>query len=182
MNYTTVENVKGYLGIANTVDDALLERLVESVSAFVDTWLNRKFDTETFTDTFDGTGGQAWVCRNYPLLSVSEVKVNEQIVPSAPDTRESGYRFDRVRVVLSGNYTFLRGGLNCAVTYQAGYADVPADVQQACIEIIAHRYREKDRIGLNSKGLAGETISFSRDAMPESARFVLDKYKKVVPN
>jgi hypothetical protein len=177
---TSVENVKGYLGITATGDDPLLERLVNAASAYIAQYLNREFGEAQYTDTFDGTNGQVWMFRNYPVMSVQSVMVGVNEIPAAPSLQERGYRFDERRLVLQG-YTFLQGMLNCAVTYTADFENVP-DIEQACIEIVANRYREKDRIGLMSKGLAGETITFSQKDIPNSARDVLRVYRKVVPN
>ena len=47
--------------------------------------------------------------------------------------------------------------------------------------MIAMRYREKDRIGLTSKGLAGETTGYSQKDMADSTRHILSQYRKVAP-
>lgn len=180
MNLTTVENVKGYLGISVASDDALLDRLVSSASAYIQSWLNRSFALTTYTDTFDGMGFNSRMVSNYPITAVTSVLVDTQAIPLAPNTLASGYAFAERKVVLRG-YTFNSGVLNCSVTYTAGYASVPPEIGQACIEIVANRYREKDRIGLTSKGLAGETIAYSQKDFPDSVRTILNNYKKVVP-
>jgi hypothetical protein len=177
---TTVEAVKNYLGINATADDPLLERLVGAASDYIAQYLNRSFGESQYTDTFDGNMGQVWMFRSYPVLSVQSVTVGTYTVPAAPNAQEAGYRFDERRLVLQG-YTFIKGMLNCSVAYTADFSN-NADIEQACIEVVANRYREKDRIGLVSKGLAGETITFSQKDIPASARDVLRVYRKVVPN
>ena len=180
MNLTTIENVKGYLGISVATDDALLDRLVTSASAYIQSWLNRTFFAQTYTDTFDGMGFNSRMVSNYPILSVTNVIVDTQSIPLAPNALASGYVIAERRIMLRG-YQFNSGVLNCSVTYTAGYASVPPEIGQACIEIVANRYREKDRIGLTSKGLAGETIAYSQKDFPDSVRTILNNYKKVVP-
>ena len=47
------------------------------------------------------------------------------------------------------------------VSYTAGYATVPAGVQQAVTELVGEAFRRRDRIGQTSKSLGGqETTSF----------------------
>ena len=58
---------------------------------------------------------------------------------------------------------------------------MPAEIEQACIEVIAIRYKERDRIGQVSKSIGGETVSFSQKDFPDSVRTILNNYKKVVP-
>lgn len=180
MNLTTVENVKGYLAINTAADDALLDRLVTSASEYIQTWLNRSLGVATYSEVFDGTNSNVRMVANYPITAVQSVTVDTQSIALASDALSSGYGFAERRVVLRG-YRFTQGVLNCTINYTAGYAAVPADLGQACIEMVANRYREKDRIGLVSKGLAGETIAFSQKDMPDAVRTVLNVYKKVVP-
>lgn len=177
---TTIENVKSYLGIGTDVDDELLEQLVGAASQFIQTWLNRQFGRAPYADTFDGTGGRVWMFRNYPVARVSAVTVNGQSIPAYSAAHPSGYKFDDKRLVLE-HYVFDAGLLNCSVSYLAG-PDVTPDIDQACVELVAARYREKDRVGLVSKGLAGETTAFSQKDMPDSVKTLLRNYKKVVPN
>lgn len=182
MLLTNVENVKQYLGINSEQDDALLQSLVQSASGFIQSWLNRQFELQEYTDVWDGTDLYTYMFKAYPVQSISSVVVNSINVPASSGPKISGYAFDERRLVIRGNYTFLKGLLNCSVTYRAGFDDVPFEIEQACIELIANRYKEKDRIGLQSKGLAGETIAFSMKDMPADVKTILTNYKKVIPS
>lgn len=177
---TTVENVKQYLGIGNPNDDTLLDQLVDAASKFIQTWLNRDFGVQSYIDKLDGTNGDSLMTKNYPIVSITQVKVDETIIPLATSSLDAGYTFNDTRVSLQG-YAFYRGKNNVKISYTAGMA-VPADVEQAATELVAHRYREKDRIGMESKGLAGETITYSQKDMPSDVRTLLNNYKKVIPN
>lgn len=177
---TTVENVKNYLGINSPNDDALLDRLVTAASDYIQKWLNRNFGAQEYVEKQNGQDMDVCMVRNYPIISVAEVKVGEVVVPPATSTLDAGYVYNDTSIMLQG-YVFPRGKNNVKFTYTAGI-DTPSDVEQACIELIAHRYKERDRIGLVSKGLAGETTAFSQKDMPESVRTLLATYKKVIPN
>jgi hypothetical protein len=48
-------------------------------------------------------------------------------------------------------------------------------------ELVALRYRERDRIGHRSKSLAGERVTFVTAALPESARAMLAPWQQVAP-
>jgi hypothetical protein len=61
------------------------------------------------------------------------------------------------------------------------YGTSPYDVEQACIELVANRAKEKERIGIASKSVANESVSFSQKDMSESTRSVLQQYKNVIP-
>jgi hypothetical protein len=75
-------------------------------------------------------------------------------------------------------YVFSRGFQNVVVGYTAGYAATPPEIEQACIELVALRYKERDRIGQASKNLAGEVVSFAQKDMPADVQTMLAQYRR----
>jgi hypothetical protein len=66
--------------------------------------------------------------------------------------------------------------------YTAGYAVTPPDLAQACVELVALRYRERTRIGEVSKSMGGaETVSYSQKDMADSIRTLIQQYRIVAP-
>lgn len=79
-----------------------------------------------------------------------------------------------------GNYAFAAADAGSEVLIS--YSFVPADLEQACIELVAERYRYKDRIGESSKTIGGQvTAAFSLKDMPDYVRELLQPYMSVVP-
>lgn len=74
-----------------------------------------------------------------------------------------------------------REGLEYNYQFTQGLPEVPADVDFACCELVALRYKEKDRIGEISKNLAGQTVSYSQKDISDFGRSVIDQYKRVTP-
>jgi hypothetical protein len=178
---TTLANVKGWLGLTNTAtDDALLARLITAYSSYIQTWLNRLIAIVAYSETRSGTGRTAMAAADYPLVSVSLVQVDGFAIPASPDGIQPGYYFDENTIYLVG-YAFNRGRANVKLAYTAGFASTPPELEQATIELIALRYKEKERIGHQSKTLAGETVSFYIKDFPDSVQTILNNYKKVVP-
>lgn len=79
----------------------------------------------------------------------------------------------------AGVYTFsvADAGAVVAITY----ANIPADIEQAAIDMIGVRYKEKDRIGQVSKAVGTETVSFTQKDMSAATATLLMQYRKVVP-
>lgn len=177
---TTLANVKQYLGIANAGDDALLTSLVSRISANVQNWLNRNILSAAYTETLDGNGGFALVFKNYPVTAVTSLTIDTLVIPLAANSTQSGFMWNADKIVLNG-YRFTRAMQNVVVSYAAGYATVPADLEEAVIELIGFAYKSRDRIGLASKGLAGEQTNFITKDMPETVRTVLNQYKRLIP-
>lgn len=80
----------------------------------------------------------------------------------------------------AGVYTFNSADTGKGVLIS--YSFTPADLEQACIELIAERYKYKDRIGQNSKSLGGqETVSFSTKSLNDYTSDLLYPYQRVIP-
>jgi hypothetical protein len=81
--------------------------------------------------------------------------------------------------VSNGVYTFAAADSGSSVLIS--YSFIPFDIEQACIEMVAERYRYKDRIGTASKTLGGqETMAYSLKDMQDYVRLMLQPYKKVI--
>ncbi|WP_051516914.1 head-tail connector protein [Herbaspirillum sp. RV1423] len=182
IDLTTLANVKQWLKIdpAMTDDDVLLQRLITAISGFIQTWLNRSFAITPYIETLDGKGKTRMMCSNYPVTAVAGVTINGQPVPASADIFSPGYYFDQYKIGLR-SFCFVKGESNVVLSYSAGFANTPPEIEQACIETIALRYSEKDRVGYSSKTLAGETVAFTITDFPKSAMTVMNNYKKVIP-
>jgi hypothetical protein len=180
---TTLANVKAYLPTSNATDDQLLSRLISALSAFVQTWLNRTIAQAPYTDVINGIGGNRVQFQNYPVTAVTSLTIDGQTVPAAATPVQSGwtgYVFDAQQIMVSG-FRFTRGWQNISIAYTAGYATTPLDIEQAVIEIITLRYKQRDQIGFNSKSIGGETVAFSVKDMQPSTLTVLQNYRRVAP-
>lgn len=173
---TTVANLKAWLSLAstNTDVDAQIQRLVTAVSVGIQNWLSRDLKAVERTETYDGTGSDLLLLRLAPVTSVARVLVDGREVPAA------AYRATPSALVRVGGW-WPAGWGNVVVTYTAGYNPIPVDVEQACLELAALRWRERDRIGLASKGFGQETTTFITKDMPDSVRTALLDYRRVAP-
>lgn len=177
-----VESVKLYANIKSGQDDELLGRLVTAVSAFVSRHTGRTLIQSSVTKLFDGTGGDVIVLPEYPVRDVTAVSVNGQAVPEAVDPMGQGFHHDDLSVWLRG-WWFERGRRNVSVTWSAGYAtnELPEDLKQVVTELVALVHKDRDRIGLTSKGAEGQTTAYLQAAMPRRLDYMLRRYMRVVP-
>lgn len=191
---TTLADVKGWLRLTAATDDALLTRLITAQSARIETYCSRTFASQAYTDTYDGKDTTALPFDNFPVTAVSSVTIDGVPIPASPAPTSlnpyvPGYRFSETMLSLIGGgfpfgtYRFNRGYQNVIVAYTAGYSAnaIPAELAQACIELVSIRYREIDRIGQQSKSIGGETVSFFKGDLPASVVGMLQPYRRVVP-
>jgi hypothetical protein len=177
---TTLAAVKLWLGLKNDTDDALLTSMITEYSGYVQAWLNRQILTQSYTERRSGQGYFGCMVGAYPIKAVSSVTINGQAIPPSLDGIQPGFYFDDTTVWLSG-YRFERGRANVQLSYTAGFDAVPPELERAVIELIALRFKERDRIGHQSKSLAGETVTFIVKDFPPSVQTILNNYRKVVP-
>ena len=184
---TTIANVKAWVipqggGYAGA-DDPLLTGLITSLSAAIESWLNRKFLQATYSEIRNGTGHTEIMVRNDPIIAVASVTVGITAIPATPaigqpNFGQAGYSFDNDTIYLNG-YAFDEGVQNVLLQYTGGYPAIPVDVAEAATEAVSFLYRERDRIGLGSKAMAGETTAFLRDLPPHLIRR-FQQYARVV--
>ena len=176
---TTLSFVKKHLQIAadQNTDDGFLQHQVTTATAMIQQRLNRQILVAAYTEVRNGMGQRAIKVVNQPIVSVSLVQVGNSVISPRGDPCASGYTFDAALIYLSG-WCFTRGQQNVTLIYTAGYAQVPADLENAVAELIAWKYRHRDRIGVSSKVLAGETNAYFQE-LPKHITDPIDQYKRV---
>ena len=172
MDYTDIASVRSYLNINGTKDDTLLEMLISQSTEFIRSILSREVMTSQYVEIKDGNGADTIMVSNYPVTIVNSVMVDGQAV--------AGSLFDAYSVTLPSGY-FTKGRKNVVIQYHAGLAAVPGDVAQVCMELVAKKYRERDRIGTLSRTLAGEIVTYEKSDLSPEVRNRLRNYVKVCP-
>lgn len=175
---TTLANAKSWLNVTGNTDDALLSRLISAASDYIQTWLNRTIAQTAYTVKRDGNDGKRMMFKDYPVASISSLVIDQQTIPASVNGGV-GYVFNDTSIMLIG-YRFTRGVQNVQISYTAGFAVTPNEIEQAAIELVSMRYKERDRIGQVSKSIGGETVAFSQKDFSDSIETTLTNYKKVI--
>jgi hypothetical protein len=82
--------------------------------------------------------------------------------------------------VVAGVYQLSAADANAPLL--VSYSFTPADLEQACIELVGERYRYKGRIGMVSESQGGHiSTSFTQKDMSDHIKSILNQYKNVVP-
>jgi uncharacterized phiE125 gp8 family phage protein len=178
---TTVDELRAWLGVTGTGEDAaILAPLVTAASTFAREWMTRDILSASYVETLDGLGNDRVMLKQYPVTAVSAVSVDGVALPVSTAFNVSGFQFDDIGVYLIG-YTFTRARRNVQISYTAGYASTPLDLKQAVLELCAYKYQQRARIGVVSRGLAGEMVTYSQKDMPETVKTTLSYYQRVWP-
>lgn len=192
---TTLPNAKEWLMIdaTNNNHDALISRLITSASAFIESWCGVTFGQATYTETYNGTGTDRLTLRQNNVTAVVSVMVGGVAVPVAPNAQGYGFGFDDHQLYMmggsaaygyrgSGYNVFPMDNQNVVVTYTAGYvvpAGIPADLEQACLELIAYKFNERKHTGKSVEALAGQPVSYITDGITKQVLAGITNYVKV---
>ncbi len=172
---TDVPTVAAYLGQDPSQDAALLQTLVTAVSTFIQARIGYDVAPTSYTETRSGTDGRVFAFAYGPVTDVTSLTIDRRIISAVTPGSAVGYSFDSAALYLSGT-VFPRGHRNVSVTYTAGYETVPADLAEAAVELVALRYRLRDKAGLVSESGLQQTTSYVQKDMPDSVATALSPY------
>jgi hypothetical protein len=177
----TIADVETWLGLpSGNADEALLVRLIGAVSAAAESWCGRGFGVQAWSETRDGSGGRRLSFANPPVTAVTGIWIDGRAIAASSGAPQPGYLWSITALTLIG-WRFTRGRSNVVLAYEAGYPTIPADLEQAALEWIAHLYRAKDRVGLTAETLAGQATPFLVKDMPPGVAALLAPYRSMVP-
>jgi len=169
----------------------LISHLITAVSSAISAYCGRgQFLAQSYTDTYDGAGKTWMLLRQWPVLSVTAIALSPYGGVAATITDATAFQLEapipaggaqRLTLIAPHLY-FPRGRGNVQVTYQAGYASVPPDVAQACIEAVGEAYQRRNHIGQTSVSSQGQTtVAFSQSDLNAAAKAMLQPYIRRLP-
>jgi hypothetical protein len=193
----TVNEYKDAEGLRGEKDDDRLAIIVPQISelvkkycgvSFLDYYSTNKVETFTIEDNYTST----IIVSESPLVSINKVEERTSYSDDYQEllTTKYEYYIDEeadaiIRTTTSGNpISWKKGVGSVRVTYKAGYASTPKDLQLALFDLVNYYIKDehKERRALGgaiqqNQGTAG--IRNSTD-FPDHIKRVLDLYKVVI--
>lgn len=191
----SLSDVKTHLGLdqdspEDTSQDSKLTALIGYVSATIEKYTGRKFESTSYTETFDG-GEENLQLANRPVIAVSSVT---DLDPSPDEVQvTSTYRVDLTaglvfkddlgtdtseidRFYTSRNQIWGAGRQRWQVSYTAGYTTIPDDVKLAALQLIETETREA---GVSSYRLGDYAVTYANPeaGMPATVKALLSDYR-----
>lgn len=168
--YATLAEAKGFLSISDSVDDTLLENMIEAASRSIDRIGNRRFYLDStasarqyrvsspvilYTDDIGTTTGLiVQTDDDGDGTFETTLTLNTDYIMDPLTALSLGRPFTQITIVSTSN-TFpifpglfqngLRPGVQ--VTAKFGWPSVPDDINQACLILTADLYKRKDSPG-----------------------------------
>jgi hypothetical protein len=178
----TLAELKAWLPNQGNNDDAALQSLISNASLQVLHYFDRPHILASvlgaLSETYDGNDSDRLLPRQFPIIAVTGVSVDNVPIQQAASPVTTGFLWDARRILLRG-FRFCRGVQNVAISYTAGYSSVPLDLKQAAIEAFALSYRQRVRIGEKSNSMSGQvTIAFDMSDVPPRSLTVFNQYRR----
>ncbi len=179
----TVQGFAERRGVTYDPTDKKAIRALEDASAFIRTYTYQLFDAVTDDEiTRDGTDRYGVLLPQLPVTAVSEVAtIDEEGTATVLDAIT--YRADNYGMLwrLDG-WVWDFGHANIAVTYDHGYATVPADIAAVCYDLAAENYISTGGGAVTSEQIGNYQVTYDAATvggaeLPDTTRYTLNRYR-----
>ena len=162
--YATLAELKAYLKIDDSMEDSLLENIVEAASRSIDRIANRRFyldstatarqyrpmnELRVFTDDFGSTSGL--IVKTDPNdagVYATTLTLNTDYIVEPVNAAAKGRPWNYITIVSGESYSLpVNYRPQVEVTARWGWPSVPDDINQATLILSADLYKRKDSIG-----------------------------------
>ena len=195
---TTLAIVKTELGITGATEDTYLERMINAASDRIENYCSRAFFKETGKiENVAGFGGVYLLVSKAPLLAITSITFDGNTVASADYEihdadvgsiyRKGGWHWTTARLKditqppMPGHERKLY-----KVTYDGGYETpeqggtrtLPFDLEDACVQMVASRFRGKGRDpNIKSEKLLSWSATYGASELPSSVTSILNRHR-----
>ena len=185
---TDLDNLKSVLGEVTNANNTLLENIINRATDIIESYCNnRRFISTVYTNQeYDGTGNCYINAKHYPITAMTAYEHNQGSVGT---TDWNSLQNDYIKYLDDGQgpgqffyqMGFVRGVRNYRFSYIAGYATIPYDLEEACIELCVYIYKDRQNKGMKSETL-GE-YSYTKESFTGNLienlglDLVLEKYR-----
>lgn len=169
---TTLTNVKQLLAISDTDSDTYLERLIESVSAYIESatgrvWLDAY--ATAITEYPDPVGSLLFL-KALPVKEITSITDGTTALDYTDDD-DGDYRYEHFKeegIVervgsLESQKGWQAGMRKVTVVYKGGYENqtaLPADIVLAADSLVAELYKAAERTGVTSESMGSYSVSY----------------------
>lgn len=165
MSMIDVNKVCSMLIISTTKAEtvSLVEGLIAAAIEIAQSYCDRKFSKEIHRERFVGNNFDYVITANYPIT---------QVISSPSPV----VYFDKNEVVFASK---ISKGQAFILEYEAGFDELPADLELAIIELVGWRFKSLSHLDVTSnRDEKGSTVTYVRSELPQNVKMIFDKYRK----
>jgi hypothetical protein len=183
----TLQNYKDYNAITNSNQDAKLQLIISSVSALIESYCGRIFQSTTYTESYDAKDSVISL-NNYPVISITSVKTSTdggltQTTLVANSAAKDGYIVDLKEGLIYSqtgssflpSYEIKYRSLE--VVYVAGYATIPNDIKLVTYDLVDYYKNNEQKPMQAMMNSSTENFTAPTTMFPPHIQRVLDLYR-----
>lgn len=193
---TTLDTVRGELGLRTSKDDAALERVIQSATAMVTGYVGRTLHYEAAVAEYvPGYGTELLLVSRTPLVSVTSITLDGATIDatsygiksaaSGSIHRDAGWMWTApISAGIDGPHIAGREKRSYLVTYAGGYVTpgqvagaltrtLPYDIEEACILTVVHLWRLRGKFTSVEQETEEADDAVWAGGMPAGARRML---------
>lgn len=181
----TTANVKSFLDIQTTTWDTVIGTLVTSCSVWIENYCGGIRFKNSLSDITEyhsgdpyGEGNTSIFLSNIPIVGITSIASASGSLSSPTWTNYSAAT-DYVVNTDTGEVKFLAlpvGVKNIKVVYQGGYANIPEDLQLACLELVARVFNKRKSYGASNESVGGASVTWEKE-LEVDLRKTLNRYR-----
>lgn len=173
---TTLDYLR-QLATLRALDASYLTGLLNAASTRCERYCRRSFASVEAAEVYNGDGTNSLMLRRIPVTAVKELVISlpasETVTYTGTqlliDSRTGEIRVKAEQVQTSQYYCFPRAFQNISVTYTAGFATIPSDLQEACRHMVQWLHTELTRNpAIKQERLGDYTVTYADPRMARS--------------
>lgn len=178
-----LNDAKAFLDYSGSDSD--MELLINAVTEFVEGKTQIRFKSTVYTyERYDGTGNDELVLNNFPIIIPPSVLIDKNTTGDSSEDWEAvdadDFWVDDKTGIITGTIPFYRGKQNYRITYTAGYATIPYDIQFLAMSLIDHFLKLKKGSGIKSESLGDHSITFEGILSVNPVLIdIINRYRKI---
>jgi hypothetical protein len=174
---TTKDTVKLFLGITASTDDALLTKMCDWLTAFVQSYCQKKFIEETITEEIYNSKDFKFslFLDNAPLSEMT--KLERRVSDTTWETLvvNEDYEIN----LTTGFIRFFQidtGVADIRATYKT-FGNIPADIEMIATQLVARAYNKRKSQGVSQESLGEASIQWG-NLLTDDDKAVLNNHRR----
>lgn len=185
MPLVTLAQVKAHLDIvgSNANQDTKLQLFLDAAESWFYSDIQRtRIEAGAVTEYVHGNQADTIMLMEYPIISVTEVRINADGVFTDPSSIVPATDYtisDEENCIVLRNSRFPAGINNIQVTYVAGYATVPVEIKLAVLWLVEWFYLHNNRKDMGRTNMSKQDESQGvLAAMPPMVTSILNLHRR----
>lgn len=172
-----------FLKISSEIETPTIEDFINRASIWTNEYTGRRLKSRSNIDIYDGDGSDILLLRDYPVTSITDLRIDDGTNNGSPPQTTSGdytVNLQSGLIKLKNGVMFSKGFQNITITYTAGYATPTETIKEAVLLYVGHLYRRQyadQKFGVQSETIGDRTTTYGTDDIIPKAKALLNQYR-----